>query len=161
RVQLARDEEHLELMRQIGLKSYLSVPLVSPDRLLGVMSFALSESARQYTASDLTVAEDLAHRASVAIENARLYRAVQDAAQRKDEFLAMLAHELRNPLAPIRNALEVLKTPGATTAMLEDVRDMAERQVHHLTRLVDDLLDMSRIMRGKIELRKEQVQLGS
>src|SRR5205823_6057776 len=79
--------------------------------------------------------------------------------RRKDEFLAMLAHELRNPLAPIRNALHIMKMPGADAAMVEHARDMTDRQVRHLVRLVDDLLDVSRIMRGRIELRKEPVEL--
>src|SRR5262249_25256146 len=99
--------------------------------------------------------KDLAHRASIAVENARLYREQREAGRRKDEFLAMLAHELRNPLAPVRNALHILKLPDTDAATAERVRDMAERQVHHLTRLVDDLLDVSRILRGKIRLRRE------
>jgi CheY-like chemotaxis protein/two-component sensor histidine kinase len=73
----------------------------------------------------------------------------------------MLAHELRNPLAPVRNALHILKMPGAGVADSRQARDMMERQVQHLVRLVDDLLDVSRIMRGKIELRKEPVDLAA
>jgi len=82
-------------------------------------------------------------------------------ASRKDEFLAILAHELRNPLAPISNALQILKLHGAVTPAAAEARDVAERQHRHLTRLVDDLLDVSRIMRGKIELRKERVELAT
>ncbi len=81
--------------------------------------------------------------------------------RRKDEFLATLAHELRNPLAPIRNSLEILKMPRVDAAAIQQTRDMMERQVHHLVRLVDDLLDVARVMRGKIELRKEPVELAS
>jgi signal transduction histidine kinase len=84
-----------------------------------------------------------------------------DLDRRKDEFLAMLAHELRNPLAPIRNALHVLSTPGADEASLRQAIDMMGRQVHTLVRLVDDLLDVSRITRGKIQLRKEPADLGA
>src|SRR5205814_4376944 len=76
-------------------------------------------------------------------------------------FLAMLAHELRNPLAPIRNALHIMKQPGADGALVGRVREMMERQVQHMTRMVDDLLDVARITRGKIELRKEVVDLAS
>jgi CheY-like chemotaxis protein len=72
-----------------------------------------------------------------------------------------LAHELRNPLAPIRNALHILKLAPEDTATTREARDMAERQVHHLTRLVDDLLDVSRVMRGRIDLRRERTQLSS
>src|SRR5690606_10206373 len=77
----------------------------------------------------------------------------------KDHFLAMLAHELRNPLAPVRNALEVLRSPGATGDQRETARAMMERQVDHLTRLVDDLLDVSRVTQDRIELRPERTEL--
>jgi PAS domain S-box-containing protein len=79
--------------------------------------------------------------------------------QRKDEFLATLAHELRNPLAPIRNSLVILSQPNVDAETIMHTREMMERQVQLLIRLVDDLLDVSRVMRGKIELRKEHVQL--
>ncbi|HEY2414576.1 MAG TPA: ATP-binding protein [Pirellulaceae bacterium] len=81
--------------------------------------------------------------------------------QRKDEFLAVLAHELRNPLAPIASALDILKQPEVDPAVAAKAIEVADRQVRHMTRLVDDLLDVSRIMRGKIELRKERVDLKS
>src|SRR5262245_2105173 len=81
--------------------------------------------------------------------------------QRKDQFLAVLAHELRNPLAPIASALDILKQPGVDAATAATARDVANRQLKHLTRLVDDLLDVSRIMRGKVELRKEKVELAA
>src|SRR5262249_30750582 len=79
----------------------------------------------------------------------------------KDEFLAMLAHELRNPLAPVRNALDIMKQPGANEAMREQVRDMAERQGQHMAPLLDDLLDVGRIHPGRIELRKEVVDVAA
>jgi PAS domain S-box-containing protein len=86
---------------------------------------------------------------------------LRDNDRRKDEFLATLAHELRNPLAPIRNSLQILKIPRIDPAMLQQTRAMMERQVHQLVRLVDDLLDVSRVMRAKIELRKESVELAT
>src|SRR5262249_55270135 len=79
--------------------------------------------------------------------------------RRKNEFLAMLAHELRNPLAPIRNAVQIMEVAGADHAALQEARGMIKRQVQHLVRLVDDLLDISRITRGKIQLRTEQVDV--
>ena len=88
-------------------------------------------------------------------------QALRDNDRRKDEFLATLAHELRNPLAPIRNSLQILKMPRVDAEMVQQTRDMMERQVHHLVRLVDDLLDVSRVMRGKIELRRESVELAA
>jgi PAS domain S-box-containing protein len=97
-----------------------------------------------------------------ALEN-ELRQRVEDLAEadrRKDEFLAMLAHELRNPLAPIRNALHLLRFQGGDAAQVERLRAMMERQTAHLARLMDDLLDVSRISRGKIPLRRERLDLG-
>jgi CheY-like chemotaxis protein/nitrogen-specific signal transduction histidine kinase len=88
-------------------------------------------------------------------------RELQAAHLQKDEFLAMLAHELRNPLAPIRNAIEILRDPESAAGTPPELLDMMERQVSHLVRLVDDLLDVSRILRGKITLRKENIELAS
>ncbi|WP_084161801.1 PAS domain-containing protein [Methylocaldum szegediense] len=85
--------------------------------------------------------------------------ALRETDRRKDEFLAMLAHELRNPLAPIRNAVQIMRRLGATDAKLGWARDVVDRQVEHLTRLVDDLLDVSRISRGKIELKREPLSV--
>ncbi len=160
-VQGARDERHLGLIRSLGLKSFVCVPLAVSGNTIGVLTFATAESGRSYTVADLALAVDLANRASVAVENTQLYQALREADRRKDEFLATLAHELRNPLAPIRNSLQILKMPRVDAATVERSRDMMERQVHHLVRLVDDLLDVSRVMRGKIELRKERVELAT
>jgi signal transduction histidine kinase len=93
------------------------------------------------------------------IEIARLYADLREADQRKDQFLVTLAHELRNPLAPIRNALEIMRLASTSGPAAEQARAMMERQVTQLVRLVDDLLDVSRITRDKLELRKESVEL--
>jgi len=85
--------------------------------------------------------------------------ALQEADRRKDEFLATLAHELRNPLAPLRNGLQVLKLARPGDAAADDARAMMERQLGHMVRLIDDLMDVSRISRGKVELRRERVEL--
>ena len=86
---------------------------------------------------------------------------LREADRRKDEFLATLAHELRNPLAPIRNSLHIFRMVGIKDPTVERVADMMERQVEHMVRMVDDLLEVSRISRGKIELRRERVELAS
>src|SRR5262249_14446049 len=91
----------------------------------------------------------------------RAEEALREADRRKDDFLAMLAHELRNPLAPISNAVQIMRLLGPVDPKLERVREMIDRQVSHLARLVDDLLDVSRITRGKIELHKEPVELAA
>ncbi len=87
------------------------------------------------------------------------FRDRREANRHKDEFLAMLAHELRNPLAPIQNAVHLLHMPAAGPAVTQQARQVLQRQVGHLSRLIDNLLDVSRILRGKVELRKEPVEL--
>jgi PAS domain S-box-containing protein len=97
---------------------------------------------------------------AVDVHDARQAReALREADRRKDEFLATLAHELRNPLAPIRNALHLLNRRGVDDAQARAAREMMERQVKHMVRLIDDLLDVSRITRGRLELRREPVEL--
>jgi PAS domain S-box-containing protein len=91
-------------------------------------------------------------------EHRRLYAELKDEERRKDEFLAVLAHELRNPLAPLRNALHLLRSEPAET-LAHQAREIMERQLEHVVRLVDDLLDVSRIMSGKVDLRREPVAL--
>ncbi len=87
--------------------------------------------------------------------------ALRDADRRKDEFIATLSHELRNPLAPLRNSLQLLRLSGKGDPSVEPIQQIMERQVNNLVRLVDDLLEMSRISRGKLELRKERVELAT
>lgn len=156
--ELANNDPHLRLLRRLGLGSFMCVPLQIRNVTTGVLTFAYAESGRRYEPHDLALAEELARRAAVAIENARLYAALREADRRKDEFLAMLAHELRNPLAPIRSGLDILalnEDPQSETVHL------MQEQVGHLVRLVDDLLDVSRIVRGRIELRRELVELST
>jgi CheY-like chemotaxis protein/nitrogen-specific signal transduction histidine kinase len=110
----------------------------------------------------------IATQAAIAIDNARLYEQslqligkLQDSDRQKDEFLATLSHELRNPLAPLRNSLHLLRLAGGQSGSAEAIHEMMARQVNHLVRLVDDLLEMSRISRGTFELRRERVQLAA
>ena len=94
-------------------------------------------------------------------ESRQFSLALQEADQRKDEFLAMLAHELRNPLAPVRNAVEILRLEGISKADVSQAREIISRQVSHMARLVDDLLDVARIARGKVRLRTEHCDLAA
>jgi PAS domain S-box-containing protein len=151
---IARDDAHLALLRTMELRSFMAVPMRAGGDIIGGFSFG--SRTRNFDALDLTVGEAIASQAASAIENARLFRdatsaraAAEAANQAKDQFLAMLGHELRNPLAPMRTALELmaLDEPAPSRS-----REVLERQVAHLTRLVDDLLDVSRITRGKIEI---------
>jgi signal transduction histidine kinase/ActR/RegA family two-component response regulator len=123
-----------------------------PTRMASLVSAvrsALRARQRQYQ-----IREHLA-------ERARAEEALREADRRKDEFLAILAHELRNPLAPIRNSLHILRATGGDDAGVRGIAEMMERQVNQMVRLVDDLLEVSRITRGKIELRREPVDLAT
>jgi PAS domain S-box-containing protein len=160
----AKDEEHLRIIQALELRSYIGVPLRRGGETFGVITLITAESRRVYGEKDLEFAEALADRAAVAVENARLFRQVEHARteavlanRTKDDFLAMLGHELRNPLAPILTALELMKLRKGQDGDRE--REIIERQVRHVVRLVDDLLDVSRITRGRVELTKAPVEL--
>ena len=152
----------------LPVRSYLAVPVISRSgEVLGGLFFG-HEQAAVFTERAERLVAGIAAQAAIAMDNARLYRAEQEAAaklreadRRKDEFLATLAHELRNPLAPIRTGLHLLRItpPGSESA--EQARAMMERQLTHLIRLVDDLLEVSRISRGKIDLRRSPIELAA
>jgi signal transduction histidine kinase len=89
----------------------------------------------------------------------RMEEALHEADRRRDEFLATLAHELRNPLAPMRNAIEIMRLAASDSATMAAARALIERQLDHLVRLIDDLLDVSRVTRGRLELRKQHIDL--
>jgi signal transduction histidine kinase/CheY-like chemotaxis protein len=137
------------------LRNVVVIPLLARGRALGVLTLAMGPSGRRYSPSDLALAEDLAGRAAIAMDNSRLYGNVREADRHKNEFLSMLAHELRNPLAPIRNAVHILRLRGGSGPETHALHDLIDRQVQQLVRLVDDLLDLSRITRGKIRLQTE------
>lgn len=139
--------------------SMLSIPLVIRSRLIGRVLFGSKAGHLTFQHADLEMAEDLGRRIAVAVDNARLHAELRAADRRKDEFLAMLGHELRNPLAPVRNALTILNSFGDDEKTRQELLPIMSRQVEHMVHMVDDLLDVSRIMRGKIELRMERVLL--
>jgi PAS domain S-box-containing protein len=150
-----------ELASGGGFRAVHNTPLMTRDgRTIGVLSTCFRH-VRQPTDRETHLLDLCARQAVDYIENARLYDALREADRRKDEFLAMLAHELRNPLAPLSNSLQILRLTEDLPPAVEHVRDIMQRQVDHMVRLVDDLLEVSRITRGKIELRKRPVELMS
>ena len=153
-----------DVLRKLAFRSMITVPLCARGQAIGALTLFFAGSGRRHDTSDLKLAEELARRAAAAIENARLMGELREAITRreeadrkKDEFLAMLGHELRNPLAPIMTAVELMKLRGGFRAERE--RQVIERQARHLVRLVDDLLDVSRITRGKVQLRREAAEM--
>jgi PAS domain S-box-containing protein len=152
-------EPHRQVAAAAGYRAVQSTPLMShAGGILGMLSthFRVPQrvSDRNQRLLDL-----YARHAADLIERMRAEEALRDADRRKDEFLATLAHELRNPLAPIRNALAILRRAGDDGDVAGQARDVMERQLRQMVRLIDDLLDVSRITRGKLELRRERVAL--
>ena len=128
--------------------------------MIGVLSTCFQERHRPSDRQERLI--DLCARQAVDfIENAQLYDQLREADRRKDEFLATLGHELRNPLAPISNSMHLLRLDRDLSPTAQRLCEVMERQIKHMMRLVDDMLEVSRITRGKIELRKEQVPLAS
>ncbi len=152
------DDPKVQLIKSFGLRAYACNPLLAGDRLLGTLSFA-SRTKDQFDPDEVAFIETICHYATVAYERLRLLNELKEADRRKDEFLATLAHELRNPLAPVRNAVQVLRLKGPDQPELRWGRDVIERQVEYLTRLIDDLMDLTRITRNKLELRKQRIEL--
>jgi len=140
-------------------RSWLAAPFVSREgKNLGLVQ-AADKIDGEFSENDEAALVQLGHLGSVAIENARLYSELSDQDRRKDEFIALLAHELRNPLAPLRNGLEVIRLADGDEAAVGEARAMMERQLGHMVRLIDDLLDISRINQNKLELRRTHVLL--
>jgi len=139
--------------------SYLCCPLIARGHNLGVIVFLSALRSSDFSDEDVALAQDLAGRAALAVDNARLYQEVQEHDRRKDVFLAMLGHELRNPLAAMCNSLEVMRMRGAWDSPNAEALSVLYRQTKHQARLIDDLLDVSRITQGKVQLRTDHVEL--
>ena len=144
-----------------GLRACWSTPIFSSQRkVLGTFA-VYYPTPRGPSPDEMRLVDILTRTAGVAVERRRAEEALRQADRRKDEFLATLAHELRNPLAPMRNALQVMQLASKDAAVVARAREMMERQMRQVVRLVDDLLDVSRITRGKLELRKQRVDLAA
>ncbi|MDQ3135384.1 MAG: GAF domain-containing sensor histidine kinase, partial [Acidobacteriota bacterium] len=157
----AKDAEHLRLMREIGFTSAIVTPLVAHGRTLGAISFITTESGRRYGPEDVALAENLAARAALAIDNARLYGAAQNSNRLKDEFLATLSHELRTPLTAILGWANLLRAGRLDEKSTTNALETVERNARAQSQLIDDLLDVSRIITGKLRLDVRQVDPGS
>jgi PAS domain S-box-containing protein len=159
--------EHVNALRKLGFRSYICVPMRTPERVVGAVSLAITRPGRHYTKADLQVAEKLASRAALAIENAQLYRAqtrliesersarqeLERAGRMKDDFLSTLSHELRAPLNAILGWTHLLgRKFSATPEKLAEGLAVIDRNVHLQVQMVDDLLDMSRIVSGKLRI---------
>lgn len=151
--------------RRIGIGAFAATPLLRESRLVSALFVATAES-RDWSEREVSLIAAAAERTWLAVERLRLNsalrqseEALRDADRRKDEFLATLAHELRNPLALVRNVVSLSQSSGFSEAQQRWGRDVIDKQVGYLTRLTDDLFDISRITREKLDLHKEHVEL--
>jgi PAS domain S-box-containing protein len=162
-VRTARNEEHLAMLRALGLGSLLYVPLVQRDRVQGALALFMAESRRRFGEEDRSIAIEIARRAALTLENARLYREARDAVRARDAFLSIASHELRTPVTSISGIAQVaLRSKERGTlddARLTRVLEQIMRGSQRLVALTEDLLDVSRLQTGRFGLRPEQLDL--
>jgi PAS domain S-box-containing protein len=151
----------LEVLRAEEIRAFHCTPILGRDgRVLGVLNNHFRAAYRP-PESELRYLDLLARMAADLIERKQVEQTLREADRRKDEFLATLAHELRNPLAPIRNAVHLLRAQTLQDPRGRQAHEIIDRQLQHMVRLVDDLLEVSRITSGRIELRRQRADLGS
>ncbi len=161
---VAHDPSHLDLLRALEMRSVMGVPLVARERTLGVMSFLVVETARRYGPADLTLAEDLAGRCALAIDNARLYREAQEAIGLRDEFLSLAAHELKTPITTLRGHAQLLARrlkdrQALDLGRLRRALQIIDQQSGKLTQLITQILDVSHLQREKLALDRRAADL--
>jgi signal transduction histidine kinase/PAS domain-containing protein len=166
----AMDDEHLKIIRELGFRSAIVVPLIARDQTLGAMTLVTtaSESGRRYTETDLELALELARRAAMAVDNARLHKAAIDARQAaeaanlaKTQFLAVMSHELRTPLNAIAGYAELMRmgVRGPITAEQQADLDRITRSQRNLLSLINDVLNYAKLEAGHIEFDNQKVLL--
>ena len=159
--EVANSPRHRELLETLAPESLMVVPLQARARIFGFVAFVLSGSGRHYDPADIPLAEGIARRAALAIDNARLFRASEQANRLKDEFLATLSHELRTPLNAVLGWTQLLLTRQLSGAdaerALQTIRRNAEAQAH----LIGDILDVSKIITGKLRLNIRPVNIAA
>lgn len=174
-LQAAKDKRHLRILRTLGLESYMVVPLKARDRLLGSITFISACGGQKYTPKDLLFAEDLAGRAAVAMDNARLYQEAERAKEEaleavaraaiadraKTDFLAAMSHELRTPLNAIAGYAELLEMGmrGPVTEQQRQAIERIRRSQQHLLGIVNDILTLAKTETGRIPLHLERIDV--
>jgi PAS domain S-box-containing protein len=160
------DPQHRRDIRELGIRSILSVPLVSRGRTLAALTLVYADSDRRYTEEDVRLAEDLARRAATALDNGLLYQEAQEAIRARDSFLSIASHELNTPLTSLNLNVQSLQraleraTAGALSPEQVNARlQSVQKQIRRLGNLIHELLDVSRITAGKLRLEPEEVDL--
>jgi signal transduction histidine kinase len=158
---VANNEQHLALLESFGIKSAILVPLVLRNRIIAVLTLVSCRSVRRYDGEDVHVAEELARRASLALDNARLYNVAQNAIHARDQVLGVVAHDLRNPLGTVLTAASVLRLhEDETGRWSRNVVDSIERAANRMSRMIQDLLDVTRIEAGTLAIEATRVSAG-
>jgi signal transduction histidine kinase/DNA-binding response OmpR family regulator len=149
---VAQNEEHLRILRALKPVSYIAVPLLARDHLLGTLLFV--SCSHTYTDNEMRLAEELARRAALAVDDARLYRRAQDVIRARDEVLRIVSHDLRNPLSTISMSAEILMDEHINFSEEQKLRQLriVLRSAERMNRLIGDLLDVSRIEAGQLSL---------
>lgn len=153
-----RSAEHLEMLRKLGIRSVLAVPIIARENTLGAMTLTMGESGRHFGPDDLALVEEIAARAALAIENARMYRDTRQALRAREDILEIVSHELRNPLSAITLGLRTLlefSPPGAWRERERRQIESVQQIAGQMSRLVQDLVDIARIDAGHLSVRKE------
>jgi PAS domain S-box-containing protein len=154
-----RDDEHRRILGELNLVSYMCVPMMAHGKAFGAITFVSAESGREYSEGDLRVARELAARASLAVENARAYARANEASRLKDEFLATLSHELRTPLNAVLGYARMLRVGSMPIEKAKPALEVVERNATALKQIIEDVLDVSRIVAGRLRLNVEPVDL--
>jgi signal transduction histidine kinase len=156
---VGRDDDHRDALLSMGIRCFISVPMTSRGKIFGVITFLGTGVRTRFEPADVALAEEVARRAALAVDNARLYGSAQEANRAKDEFLANLSHELRTPMTAILGWAHLLQIgdldPEQVHLGLQTIRQSGEAQA----KLIDDLLDVSRIVTGKLHLNPTAVRL--
>ena len=155
------DEARLGRIRAFGATSYLCMPLLSGERSLGALTLANTESGRHFADQDLRVVQDLAVRAALAIDTAQSYQQLQSANRLKDEFLATLSHELRTPLNAVLGYAKMLHSGAITQEKVPQALEVIDRNAAALAQIVEDVLDVSRIVLGKARLKAQPTDVAA
>ncbi|WP_224366223.1 sensor histidine kinase [Hyalangium versicolor] len=156
---LGLEAEHVEHLRPLGIQSTMAVPLLAQDQRIGALSFLSGAPERRYGPADLALAQELARRAALSLDHARLYREAQEAIRLRDEFLSIAAHELYTPLTSLQLSMQGLQRTSPSPEDLSRVSRTAQRQIRRLTRLVDELLSVARLQQASMHLHIEDVDL--
>jgi signal transduction histidine kinase len=156
--ELAVSDAHFEALKGLGLRSVIVIPLIARGSQVGVVSLARTHGA-PYDDDDLALAEELGRRAALAVDNARLFKRATEAISVRDEFLSIASHELNTPLTPLKMQLDTLRRGSFSSERIVEKIDSASRQVTRLAKLVNELLDVSRISGGRLRIETERFDL--